>query len=43
MNHTAGMVLLDTNGRFLARYAYAMPAAEIARRIRAAMDADGGR
>ncbi|MCM2289188.1 MAG: SCO family protein [Sulfuritalea sp.] len=43
MNHTAGMVLLDTNGRFLARYAYAMPAAEIARRIRAAMGADGGR
>ncbi len=43
MNHTAGMVLLDTEGRFLARFAYAMPAAEIARRIRAAMSADGGR
>lgn len=43
MNHTAGMVLLDTEGRFLARYAYAMPAAEIAQRIRAAMGADGGR
>ncbi len=43
MNHTAGMVLLDTQGRFLARYAYAMPAGEIAQRIRAAMSADGGR
>lgn len=43
MNHTAGMVLLDTEGRFLARYAYAMPAAEIAQRIRTAMHADGGR
>lgn len=43
MNHTAGMVLLDTQGRFLARFAYAMPAAEIARRIRAAMGADGRR
>jgi protein SCO1/2 len=43
MNHTAGMVLLDTQGRFLARFAYAMPAAEIAQRIRAAMGADGGR
>jgi protein SCO1/2 len=43
MNHTAGMVLLDTQGRFLARFAYAMPAAEIAQRIRAAMGAGGGR
>lgn len=43
MNHTAGMVLLDTRGRFLARFAYAMPAAEIAQRIRAAMSVDGGR
>jgi protein SCO1/2 len=43
MNHTAGMVLLDTQGRFVARYAYAMPASEIAQRIRAAMSADGGR
>jgi protein SCO1/2 len=43
MNHTAGMVLLDTQGRFVARYAYAMPASEIAQRIRAAMNADGGR
>lgn len=41
MNHTAGMVLLDTNGRFLARYAYAMPAAEIAQRIRQAMAVEG--
>lgn len=43
MNHTAGMVLLDPQGRFLARFAYAMPAAEITRRIRAAMSAEGGR
>lgn len=43
MNHTAGMVLLDTRGRFLARFAYAMPASEIAQRIRAAMGVDGGR
>jgi protein SCO1/2 len=43
MNHTAGMVLLDTQGRFLARFAYAMPAAEIAQRIRAEMSAGGGR
>jgi hypothetical protein len=37
------MVLLDTQGRFLARFAYAMPAAEIAQRIRAEMSAGGGR
>jgi len=43
MNHTAGMVLLDRQGRFVARFAYAMPAAEIAQRIRAAMGADGAR
>lgn len=43
MNHTAGMVLLDTQGRFLARFAYAMAAVEIAQRISAAMGADGGR
>lgn len=43
MNHTAGMVLLDTRGRFVARFAYAMPAAEIAQRIRAAMGVDGAR
>jgi protein SCO1/2 len=43
MNHTAGMVLLDGQGRFVARFAYAMPAAEIAQRIRAAMGADGVR
>jgi protein SCO1/2 len=43
MNHTAGMVLLDTRGGFLARFAYVMPATEIAERIRAAMGADGGR
>lgn len=43
MNHTAGMVLLDGQGRFVARFAYAMPAAEIVQRIRAAMGADGAR
>jgi hypothetical protein len=31
MNHTAGMVLLDGPGRFLARFAYGMPAREIVR------------
>ena len=41
MNHTAGMVLLDGEGRFVARFAYGMPAGEIARRIRLAMT-DGG-
>jgi protein SCO1/2 len=43
MNHTAGMVFLDGQGRFLARFAYAMPATEIAARIRAAMTADSAR
>jgi protein SCO1/2 len=43
MNHTAGMVLLDGQGRFVARFTYAMPAAEIVQRIRAAMGADGAR
>ena len=43
MNHTAGMVLLDTQGRFLARFPYAMPATEIEKRIRRAMTAGGGR
>ena len=43
MNHTAGMVLLDTQGRFLARFAYAMPAREIAERIRGIMAAGDGR
>lgn len=43
MNHTAGMVLLDTQGRFVARFGYGMSANEIAQRIRAAMSADGGR
>lgn len=43
MNHTAGMVLLDAEGRFVARFAYEMPAGEIARRIRLAMTAGGTR
>ncbi len=42
MSHTAGMVLLDTRGRFLARFPYAMTVGEIGERIRAAM-ADEGR
>ena len=43
MNHTAGMVLLDAQGRFVARFAYEMPAGEIAQRIRLAMTAGGTR
>lgn len=43
MNHTAGMVLLDGQGRFVARFSYGMPASEIAQRIRAAMSVGGGR
>ncbi len=39
MNHTAGMFLLDTRGQFLAKFPYAMPAREIAARIRQAMTA----
>jgi len=40
MSHTAGMVLLDTRGRFLARFPYAMPATAIGERIRQAMAAE---
>lgn len=43
MNHTAGMVLLDGQGRFVARFGYGMSANEIAQRIRAEMGAGGGR
>ena len=43
MNHTAGMVLLDAQGLFLARFTYGMSATEIGLRIRAAMGAGGGR
>jgi cytochrome oxidase Cu insertion factor (SCO1/SenC/PrrC family) len=39
MNHTAGMVLLDPHGRFVARFPYALSAGEIAQRIRLAMTA----
>lgn len=39
MNHTAGMVLLDSHGRFVARFPYALTAGEIAQRIRLAMTA----
>lgn len=42
MNHTAGMVLLDPNGRFLARFSYGLPVREIAGRIGAFL-ADGDR
>ena len=41
MNHTAGMYLLDGRGQFLTKFAYAMPATEIAARIGAAMTAAG--
>jgi protein SCO1/2 len=41
MSHTAGMVLLDTRGRFLARFTYGMAAREIVDRIRAEMAAEG--
>ena len=43
MNHTAGMFLLDTHGGFVARFAYSMPAGEIAGRIREAIAAGGFR
>lgn len=43
MNHTAGMFLLDTNGLFVARFAYSMPANEIADRIGKVMAAGGSR
>lgn len=39
IDHTAGMVLLGPDGGFIARFAYAAPATEIAQRIRAAMAA----
>ena len=39
MNHTAGMILLDAQGRLLARFAYEAPAGEIAARIGAAIAA----
>lgn len=39
MSHTAGMVLLDPQGRFVARFPYALTAGEIAQRIRRAMTA----
>lgn len=41
MSHTAGMVLLDTRGGFLARFPYGTPAAAISERIRRAMAAGG--
>ncbi|MBI5791533.1 MAG: SCO family protein [Rhodocyclales bacterium] len=41
MSHTAGMVLLDTRGRFLARFTYGMAAREIVDRIRGAMVVEG--
>ena len=41
MNHTAGMVLLDTRGRFLRRFGYGMGAREMSEAILAAMAAEG--
>ena len=41
MNHTAGMVLLDTRGGFLARFGYGMGVREMGERILAAMAAEG--
>lgn len=43
MSHTAGMFLLDPQGRFLAKFPYAMPAREIAERIRQTLMADSSR
>lgn len=39
MNHTAGMVLLDGQGRFVARFAYGMGVGDMVERIRGEMDA----
>jgi len=39
MDHSAGMYLLGPDGRFLAKFAYATPAGEVAERIRALMEA----
>ena len=33
VDHTAGMYLLGPDGRFLAKFAYAMPVSELTRRI----------
>ena len=41
MNHTAGMVLLDIHGRFLARFPYGMAVRDIAERIRTEMAVNG--
>jgi protein SCO1/2 len=41
MSHTAGMVLLDTRGRFLARFTYGMSAREIVDRIRGELAVEG--
>lgn len=41
MNHTAGMVLLDGQGRFVVRFAYGMSASAIAQRIRSELNAGG--
>jgi protein SCO1/2 len=40
MNHTAGMVLLDPRGRFLARFGYGMGAREMSERIQAEIAAE---
>jgi protein SCO1/2 len=38
VDHSAGMYLLGPDGRFLAKFAYASPPAEVAERIRRLMD-----
>lgn len=38
VDHSAGMYLLGTDGRFLAKFAYATPPGEVAERIRRMMD-----
>lgn len=42
VDHSAGMFLLGPDGRFLVKFAYATPPAEVAERIRALMEAAGG-
>lgn len=43
MDHTAGMFLVGPDGRLLAKFAYATPAADIAGRIEALMEESGRR
>jgi protein SCO1/2 len=43
VDHSAGMILLAPDGRAVARFAYATPAAEVASRIEALMKEEGAR